>query len=55
MVVSTAFETVVRAVAVNDTLTVLALFVIAAIVTVCGVTTTELSTKSPAALVARSQ
>ena len=53
--VSIAFETVAFAVAVYPTLTLLALFVIAEIVTVCGATVTELSRKLPAALEARSQ
>jgi hypothetical protein len=55
MDVSTALVTVACAVAVSPTLTVLALFAIALIATVLGVTTTELSTKFPAALVALSQ
>ena len=54
-VVSTALETVAFAVAVYPTLTLLALLVMAPMVTVFGTTATELSAKSPAALVARSQ
>lgn len=53
--VSEAFETVADAVAVNPTLTVPALFVIALMETACGVTVTELSAFVPAPFVARSQ
>jgi hypothetical protein len=53
--VSTALVTVAFAVAVYPTLRLVALLVIALIVTVLGVTVTELSTKLPAAFVARSQ